>query len=70
MSILHSRLNLPFISEFVKCHAQEMKEDVMRKHIDLYVNENTIQLNKNGIKAIEKMYSLSGIKSTNSLLLQ
>ncbi len=70
MSILHSKLNLPLISDFVKCHAQEMKEDVMRKHIDLYVNENTIQLNKNGIKAIEKMYSLSGIKSTYSLLLQ
>jgi 1,4-dihydroxy-6-naphthoate synthase len=43
------------ISEFVKCHAQEMDTHVMRSHIDLYVNENTINLNEQGLRAVEKM---------------
>ncbi|MFZ1330366.1 MAG: 1,4-dihydroxy-6-naphthoate synthase, partial [Chitinophagaceae bacterium] len=30
--------NYPAIPEYVKQHSQEMSEDVMRQHIDLYVN--------------------------------
>ena len=43
------------LSEFVKCHAQEMDEDVMRQHIKLYVNENTLDIKREGILAVEKM---------------
>ncbi|MFM2225746.1 MAG: hypothetical protein RJA07_1948 [Bacteroidota bacterium] len=45
----------PFISDFVKQYSQTMQEDVMRQHIDLYVNEFTIDLGDEGKKAIEIM---------------
>ena len=49
--------NLP---EFVKCHSQEMSEQVMRQHIDLYVNDFTIDMGatgKNAITQLEKVWS-------------
>lgn len=48
--------NLP---EFVKCHSQEMSEQVMRQHIDLYVNDFTIDMGatgKNAITQLEKVF--------------
>ncbi|MGE5425106.1 MAG: 1,4-dihydroxy-6-naphthoate synthase [Syntrophothermus sp.] len=41
--------------EFVRKHAQEMDEEVMRKHIALYVNQFTIDLGSEGEKAIRKL---------------
>lgn len=38
---------------FVKQHAQEMSEEVMYKHIDLYVNKYSIDLGVEGKKAIQ-----------------
>jgi len=41
---------------FVKEHAQEMEEEVMRKHIQLYVNEYSVSLGSDGKKAIETLF--------------
>lgn len=38
---------------FVKQHAQAMDEKVMQQHIQLYVNDYTIDLKEDGKKAIE-----------------
>ena len=38
--------NYPLIPPFVKEHSQSMNEDVMRKHIHLYVNQYSIELGK------------------------
>lgn len=38
---------------FVRRHAQEMSEDVMRRHIELYVNEFSIDLGTEGRRAVE-----------------
>jgi 1,4-dihydroxy-6-naphthoate synthase len=43
------------LPEFVKCHAQEMSEQVMRQHIDLYVNDFTVDMGDTGKKAIEQL---------------
>lgn len=43
---------LPFIKE----HAQEMEEAVMYQHIDLYVNKYSVNLGKEGKKAIQTMF--------------
>ena len=43
------------LPEFVKCHSQEMSEQVMRKHIDLYVNDFSIDMGEDGKKAITKL---------------
>jgi 1,4-dihydroxy-6-naphthoate synthase len=42
----------PELSAYVKCHAQEMEEPVMRKHIELYVNEYSLSLGDQGKNAI------------------
>ncbi len=43
--------------DFIKSHAQEMSEEVMYKHIDLYVNNYSIDLGEEGKRAITKLYS-------------
>ena len=43
------------LPEFVKCHSQEMSEQVMRQHIDLYVNDFSIQMGDTGKNAIVKL---------------
>lgn len=37
---------------FVRAHAQEMSESVMRQHIDLYVNEYSVDLGAEGRRAV------------------
>lgn len=41
---------------YIKQHAQEMEEDVIYKHIELYVNNFTVDLGTDGRKAIEILY--------------
>jgi 1,4-dihydroxy-6-naphthoate synthase len=45
--------------EFIKSHAQEMSEEVMYKHIDLYVNDYSIDLGLEGRKAIDVMFKMA-----------
>lgn len=59
-------------SAFVRANAQEMNEDVMRKHIDLYVNDYSLSLGEKGKEAVEKMYDFmlakGHVKSSENLL--
>lgn len=48
--------NYPVIPTYVKFHAQEMDEHVMRQHIDLYVNDFSIDLGSEGKTAITILY--------------
>ncbi|MFY8166145.1 MAG: MqnA/MqnD/SBP family protein, partial [Sediminibacterium sp.] len=48
----HSYDSLP---EYVKCHSQEMSEAVMRQHINLYVNDFSIDMGDTGRNAIEQL---------------
>lgn len=68
-SLEYSFQHYPQISSYVKDHAQAMEEDVMRKHIELYVNDFSIDLKEEGKKAIEQLYSVykqqKGIVSEN-----
>ena len=42
--------------DYVRAHAQEMSEDVMYKHIDLYVNEYSVDLGTEGRRAVELLF--------------
>jgi len=42
--------------EFIRSHAQEMSEEVMYKHIDLYVNKYSVELGEEGRKAIKLLF--------------
>jgi 1,4-dihydroxy-6-naphthoate synthase len=44
--------SLPFVRE----HAQEMSEDVMYRHIDLYVNQYSVDLGADGRRAVETLF--------------
>ena len=50
--------NYPLIPDYVKQHSQEMSEDVMRQHIDLYVNNYSLELGEEGKLAIESLYQV------------
>jgi len=41
---------------FVKAHAQEMSEEVMCKHIDLYVNDYSVDLGAEGKRAVKLLF--------------
>ena len=49
----HREASLPFVRE----HAQAMSEDVMYKHIDLYVNDFTLDLGVEGRRAVETLFA-------------
>lgn len=42
---------------YVKEHAQAMSEEVMKKHIALYVNDFSVDLGQKGIQAVELMFN-------------
>ncbi len=62
-SINYSFDGYPAITEYVRANSQEMDEEVMRKHIDLYVNDYSINLGEKGRKAVSAM--LNVYKSMN-----
>ena len=45
--------------EFIRQHAQEMSEEVMYKHIGLYVNKYSIELGPEGRKAINVLFEMA-----------
>jgi len=49
----HRAASLPF----VRAHAQEMSEEVMYQHIDLYVNEYSVDLGVDGRRAVEMLFT-------------
>jgi 1,4-dihydroxy-6-naphthoate synthase len=50
---------------FVSEHAQEMSPDVMKKHIDLYVNSFSLDLGELGENAIHTLFSSLDLKPEN-----
>ena len=45
--------------DFIRKHSQEMSEEVMYKHIALYVNHYSLDLGQDGKKAVEKLFAES-----------
>ena len=58
--------------DYVRAHAQEMSDEVMYKHIDLYVNEFSVDLGEKGRRAVELLFEKAAatgiIAQTNSTL--
>jgi 1,4-dihydroxy-6-naphthoate synthase len=48
----HRDASLPY----VKAHAQEMSEEVMYRHIDLYVNDYSVDLGRDGRRAVDVLF--------------
>ena len=54
-SLEYAFTNYPSLPEFVKIHAREMDEAVMRQHIDLYVNNYSLTLGPAGENAVRTL---------------
>lgn len=59
-SLMYSRNNYPELSSFIRDNAQEMEDDVMRKHIALYVNDYSLSLGTKGRSAVWQMLEVAG----------
>lgn len=53
----HPESSMPY----VRAHAQEMSEAVMKQHIALYVNAFSLDLGEPGKKAVELLFSQAGL---------
>ena len=62
-SVEYAFKNKESSSEFIKCHSQEMKKEVVDAHIALYVNNYSISLGEQGRKAVELLFEKSGKES-------
>lgn len=54
-SVAYAFANYPSLAPYVREHAQEMSEAVMRQHIDLYVNNFSIGLGADGHRAVNAL---------------
>ncbi len=57
-SLEYAFANYPTIPDYVSQHSQAMSEDVMRQHIDLYVNNYSLSLGEEGRTAIRTLYQV------------
>ncbi len=57
-SVEYAFSNYPLLTDYVKQHSQEMEEHVMRQHIDLYVNNYSIDLGLAGKEAVKKLLTV------------
>ncbi len=57
-SLDYAFAHYPQLTDYVRAHSQEMSEEVMRKHIDLYVNNYSLDLGEDGKKAVEKLLAV------------
>ncbi len=54
-SIEYAYSKYPELNDYIRSYSQEMSEEVMRKHIDLYVNNYSLALGAEGKKAVMKL---------------
>ena len=54
-SIEYAYTKYPELNDYIRHHSQEMSEEVMRRHIDLYVNHYSLNLGEEGREAVIKL---------------
>lgn len=57
-SIGYAFNNYPNLSGYIRQHSQEMEETVMRQHIDLYVNEYSLDIGSDGKMAVNEFLKI------------
>lgn len=58
-SLAYAFKHYPELSDYVRMHAQEMSETVMRQHIDLYVNDFSAGLGSSGKQAVTQLLGIA-----------
>jgi len=65
-SLQYAYKNYPQVTDYVKQHSQAMSEDVMRQHIDLYVNNYSLDLGNDGRHAIIELQKVFAGRQTGN----
>jgi len=55
-SIRYAHAHLDEVLAYCRLHSQEMDMAVMKKHIDLYVNDFSLDLGKEGLAAVRRLF--------------
>ena len=58
-SVLYAYKNRNKADDYIKKHAQELAPSVIRQHIDLYVNEFTLDLGDEGEEAVKTLFKIA-----------
>jgi 1,4-dihydroxy-6-naphthoate synthase len=61
-SVAAARADPAGVRDYVKEHARETADDVVRAHIDLYVNDFTEDLGEEGLRAIEALFEAAAAR--------
>jgi 1,4-dihydroxy-6-naphthoate synthase len=55
-SLAYARTHAGEVMEYCRQHSQEMDEQVMKSHIELYVNDFSIDLREEGLAAVRRLF--------------
>jgi 1,4-dihydroxy-6-naphthoate synthase len=61
-SLLYARSRPVEPMGYIKEHSQELEDDVIRKHVEIYVNEFSVDLGEEGTRAVEEFLRRAGEK--------
>ena len=61
-SILYSMAHKKESTEYIKNHSQEIEDSVIEAHINLYVNDYSMDIGDEGINAVKKLFDMAGEK--------
>jgi 1,4-dihydroxy-6-naphthoate synthase len=56
-SLRYAHGHVDEVLQYCKRHSQEMDEGVMKKHIDLYVNDFSLDLGPDGLAAVRRLFA-------------
>lgn len=56
-SLRYARQNPEEVMDYCRRHSQEMDDAVMRKHIELYVNDLSLDLGSGGLAAVRRLFA-------------
>ncbi|MCU0574034.1 MAG: 1,4-dihydroxy-6-naphthoate synthase [Syntrophobacteraceae bacterium] len=66
-SLLHARAHPEEVWPYVRQHAQEMAPDVIRSHIDMFVNDFSIEAGEEGERAIRALLEAAAVQQNRSM---
>ncbi len=67
-SIRYARAHLEEVRDYVAQHAQELSPEVQAQHIELYVNDFSLDLGPTGRRAIERLLHVAGFAGEGYIL--
>lgn len=69
-SIIYAFKNPIASKKYIKENAQEMEDDIIQKHINLYVNEFSIDINEEAFKGIKYFFEKNGYSVPSDYLIK